>query len=141
MYKKVIKYTDYNGVEREEPFYFNLNKAELVKWEGSTVGGMRSMYDKIIAAQDKEALISLFETIIQRSYGEKSPDGKKFMKSPEILADFVATEAYSNLFMELASNDESASAFMEGIMPADLLAEARKEAANENNKLEAGSNT
>lgn len=140
MYKKVIKYTDYNGVEREEPFYFNLNKAELVKWEGSTVGGMRSMYDKIIAAQDKEALISLFETIIQRSYGEKSPDGKKFMKSPEILADFVATEAYSNLFMELASNDESASAFMEGIMPADLLAEARKEAANENNKLEAGSN-
>ena len=127
MYKKVIKYTDYNGVEREEPFYFNLNKAELVKWEGSTLGGMRAMYDKIIAAQDKEALISLFETIIQRAYGEKSPDGKRFMKSPEILANFTSTEAYSNLFMELASNDESASAFMEGIMPADLLAEAKKE--------------
>lgn len=129
MYKKVIKYTDYNGVEREEPFYFNLNKAELVKWEGSTLGGMRAMYDKIIAAQDKEALISLFETIIQRAYGEKSPDGKRFMKSPEILANFTSTEAYSNLFMELASNDESASAFMEGIMPADLLAEAKKEGA------------
>ena len=127
MYKKVIKYTDYNGVEREEPFYFNLNKAELVKWEGSTLGGMRAMYDKIIAAQDKEALISLFETIIQRAYGEKSPDGKRFMKSPEILANFTSTEAYSNLFMELASNDESAAAFMEGIMPADLLAEAKKE--------------
>ena len=136
MYKKVIKYTDYNGVDREEPFYFNLNKAELVKWEGSTLGGMRSMYDKIIAAQDKEALISLFETIIQRSYGEKSPDGKRFMKSPEILANFTSTEAYSNLFMELASNDESASAFMEGIMPADLLEEARKAAESE--KLEAG---
>lgn len=129
MYKKVIKYTDYNGVEREEPFYFNLNKAELVKWEGSTVGGMRAMYDKIIAAQDREALISLFETIIQRAYGEKSADGKRFMKSPEILANFTSTEAYSNLFMELASNDESASAFMEGIMPADLLAEAQKESA------------
>lgn len=129
MYKKVIKYTDYNGVEREEPFYFNLNKAELVKWEGSTLGGMRAMYDKIIAAQDKEALISLFETIIQRAYGEKSPDGKRFMKSPEILANFTSTEAYSNLFMELASNDESAAAFMEGIMPADLLAEAQKENA------------
>lgn len=127
MYKKVIKYTDYNGVEREEPFYFNLNKAELVKWEGSTLGGMRAMYDKIIAAQDKEALISLFETIIQRAYGEKSPDGKRFMKSPEILANFTSTEAYSNLFMELASNDESAAAFMEGIMPADLLTEAKKE--------------
>ena len=131
MYKKVIKYTDYNGVEREEPFYFNLNKAELVKWEGSTLGGMRAMYDKIIAAQDKEALISLFETIIQRAYGEKSPDGKRFMKSPDILANFTSTEAYSNLFMELASNDESAAAFMEGIMPADLLAEAQKASAEE----------
>ena len=126
MYKKVIKYTDYNDIEREEPFYFNLNKAELVKWEGSTLGGMKAMYEKIIAAQDKEALISLFETIIQRAYGEKSPDGKRFMKSPEILANFTSTEAYSNLFMELASNDEAASAFMEGIMPADLLEEAKK---------------
>ncbi len=128
MYKKVIKYTDYNGVEREEPFYFNLNKAELVKWEGSTLGGMRAMYDKIIAAQDKEALIALFETIIQRAYGEKSADGKRFMKSPEILANFTSTEAYSNLFMELASNDESASAFMEGIMPSDLMKAAQEEA-------------
>lgn len=126
MYKKMIKYTDYNGVEREEPFYFNLNKAELVKWEGSTVGGMRAMYTKIIEAKDREALISLFEEIIQRAYGEKSADGKRFMKSPEILANFVCTEAYSNLFMELASNDESANAFMSGIMPADLLEEARK---------------
>ena len=129
MYKKVIKYTDYNGVEREEPFYFNLNKAELVKWEGSTKGGMRAMYDQIIAAQDKEALIALFETVIQRAYGEKSADGKRFMKSPEILANFTSTEAYSNLFMELASDDEAASAFMEGIMPADLVAEAQKESA------------
>lgn len=126
MYKKIIKYTDYNGVEREEPFYFNLNKAELVKWEGSTVGGMRAMYDKIIRTKDQEQLIKLFETIIQRAYGEKSDDGRRFMKSPEILANFVCTEAYSNLFMELASNDLAASEFMNGIMPADLLDEAKK---------------
>lgn len=127
MLKKVIKYTDYNGVEREEPFYFNLTKAELIKWEGSTVGGMRAMYDKIIATQDREALIALFETIIQRAYGEKSADGKRFMKSPEILANFTSTEAYSNLFMELATNDESAAEFMNGIMPADLLDAVKKE--------------
>lgn len=133
MYKKVIKYTDYNGVEREEPFYFNLNKAELVKWEGSTVGGMRGMYDKIIQAQDREALISLFENIIQKAYGEKSPDGKRFMKSPEILANFTSTEAYSNLFMELASDDIAANEFMSGIMPPDLLEQAKK--AQENGEL------
>lgn len=129
MLKKVIKYTDYNGVEREEPFYFNLNKAELIKWEGSTVGGMRAMYDQIIQTQDQEALIALFETIIQRAYGEKSPDGKRFMKSPEILANFTSTEAYSNLFMELASDDQAAAEFMSGIMPADLLEAAKAEAA------------
>lgn len=135
MYKKVIKYTDYNGVDREETFYFNLNKAELVKWEGSTSGGMKALYDQIIQTEDKEALIGLFETIIQRSYGEKSVDGKRFMKSPEILANFTSTEAYSNLFMELASDDKAATAFMNGIMPADLLAEAAK--AKENGELQA----
>lgn len=135
MLKKVIKYTDYNGVEREEPFYFNLTKAELIKWEGSTVGGMRAMYDKIIQTQDQEALISLFETIIQRAYGEKSPDGKHFMKSPEILANFTSTEAYSELFMELASNDEAAAEFMNGIMPADLLKAAKEEQEKEGLKL------
>lgn len=135
MYKKVIKYTDYNGVDREETFYFNLNKAELVKWEGSTSGGMKALYDQIIQTEDKEALIGLFETIIQRSYGEKSIDGKRFMKSPEILANFTSTEAYSNLFMELASDDKAATAFMNGIMPADLLAEAAK--AKENGELQA----
>lgn len=131
MYKKVIKYTDYNGVEREEPFYFNLNKAELVKMEGSTTGGMREMYNKIITAKDQAALINLFEMIIQKAYGEKSADGKRFMKSPEILANFTSTEAYSNLFMELASDDESATAFMNGIMPADLLAEVEKNKEND----------
>lgn len=131
MLKKIIKYTDYNGVEREEPFYFNLTKAELIKWEGSTVGGMRAMYDKIIQTQDQEALIALFETIIQRAYGEKSADGRRFMKSPEILANFTSTEAYSELFMELASNDQSAAEFMNGIMPADLIKAAQEEQANE----------
>ena len=131
MLKKIIKYTDFNGVEREEPFYFNLTKAELIKWEGSTVGGMRAMYDKIIQTQDQEALISLFETIIQRAYGEKSADGRRFMKSPEILANFTSTEAYSELFMELASNDKSAADFMNGIMPADLLKAAQEEQEKE----------
>lgn len=126
MYKKVIKYVDYNGAEREEPFYFNLNKAELVKWEGSTVGGMRELFQRIVDTQDKEQLISLFEEIICKAYGEKSPDGKRFMKTPEILANFKATEAYSNLFMELASDDIAAADFMNGIMPADLIEASQK---------------
>ena len=129
MYRKTIKYTDYNGQEREDTFYFNLNKAELVLWEGSTKGGMRALYEKIIETKDTETLIRLFADIICRSYGEKSVDGKNFRKSPEILENFKSTEAYSTLFMELATNDQAATEFLNGVMPSDLVEEANKEAA------------
>ena len=40
MLKKTIKYNDYNGVERNEDFYFNLSQAELMEMEMSTTGGL-----------------------------------------------------------------------------------------------------
>ena len=126
MYAKTIQFTDYDGNEREETFYFNLNKAEVIKWEGSTLGGLKNTMDKIIQTKDQSRLIALFDDIICRSYGEKSPDGKYFRKSEEILENFKSTQAYSNLFTELASNDQAASEFVNGMLPADLLEEARK---------------
>lgn len=131
MYKKLIKYTDYNGNVREEFFYFNLTKVEVAKWETETAGGMREMLENIIATKDKPALIALFDDIIRRAYGEKSQDGKYFVKNKDVLERFVSTEAYSNLFMELASDDLAASEFVNGILPEDLLKEAEKEKAKE----------
>ena len=138
MYKKMIKYTDYDGNEREEPFYFNLNKAEVVKWEGMTNGGLRKLMEKIIQTIDQAALITIFEDIIGKAYGEKSPDGKFFRKTPEILENFKSTEAYSNLFMELASSDEAASEFINSILPEELLEAARQAEAEEAEKAEGG---
>ena len=126
MYKKTIEYTDYDGNVRKEDFYFNLSKSELIKWETSISGGMRYLYKRIIDTKDRGQLIKLFEDIIRRSYGEKSPDGKYFNKSPEILDRFMATEAYDSLFMELASDDVAANEFMNGVIPADILAAAEK---------------
>lgn len=120
MLKKTITYTDYNGVERTEDFYFNLNKAELTEMELGTAGGYAGMIQAIIAAKDQPSLIKIFKELILKAYGEKSADGKRFMKSQEISEAFAQTEAYSNLFMELATNDESAANFVNGIMPADL---------------------
>ena len=120
MLKKTITYIDYNDIERTEDFYFHLNKAEIAKMEMSINGGLAERIQRIVAAQDQAELIKIFEDMIQRAYGVKSLDGKKFEKSPEILADFVQTEAYSQLFMELATDADAAAKFINGIIPADM---------------------
>lgn len=120
MLKKTITYTDYNGVERKEDFYFNLSKAEVMEMELSTTGGLAEMIKRIVAAQDQPAIIKVFKDLILKAYGEKSPDGKRFIKSPELSDSFAQTEAYSILFMELATNDDAAAKFINGIVPADM---------------------
>lgn len=117
MLKKTIKYTDYDGNEREEDFYFNLSKAECVKLQLGTDGGLEKALRKIVAEQDVPKIIPIFEKIILSAYGEKSPDGKRFMKSKEISDAFAQTEAYSDLFMELLSDPDKAASFVNGIIP------------------------
>lgn len=121
MLKKTITYTDYNGNERTEDFYFNLTKAECMEMELSTTGGLDDMVKRIVAAQDMPALIKIWKEIVLKAYGEKGPDGKHFFKEDENgrpLSDkFKQTEAYSNLFMELSTDDKAAAAFINGIIP------------------------
>lgn len=128
MIKKTITYSDYNGVERTEDFYFNLTKAEITKMELSTKGGLAEMINRIVAAQDTPAIIEVFEDLIKRSYGVKTPDGRGFAKKAEDLESFMATEAYSQLFMELATDADAASAFVNGVVPADMAQKAAIEA-------------
>lgn len=124
MLVKTIEYTDYNNVARKEDHYFNLTKAELMEMEMGTVGGFSEMIQKIIAAQDVPSLIKIFKELILKAYGVKSPDGKRFIKSEELSAEFAQTEAYSMLFMELATDAEAASNFINGIVPGDIAKQA-----------------
>lgn len=117
MIKKTIAYTDYNGNQRKEDFWFNLSKAEVARMEMSTEGGMAEMINRIVAAQDVPSLISIFEEMIQKSYGVKTPDGRGFVKRKEDLESFMATEAYSELFMELVTDADAAAKFLNGIIP------------------------
>lgn len=117
MFAKTVKYTDYNGVERTETFYFNLTKAEVLEMELSTTGGLSAMIQGVIDAKDTPQLIKIFKDLVLRSYGEKSPDGRRFIKKPELTEAFSQTEAYSDIFMELATDDEAAAAFVQGITP------------------------
>jgi hypothetical protein len=117
MLKKSITYMDYNDKERTEDFYFNLSKSEVMEMEMTTTGGLAEKITNIVAAQDTPSIINIFKDLILKSYGEKSPDGKRFVKSKDISDAFCQTEAYSNLFMELATDATAATAFIDGIVP------------------------
>lgn len=120
MLKKTITYTDYDGLERTEEFRFNLTKAELMDMELTTVGTFSKLMQKIIDEKDMVRLAKYFKELILKSYGVKSDDGKRFIKSPELSEAFSQTEAYSELYMELLGNSEYAVKFIQEVMPKDL---------------------
>lgn len=124
MLKKTITYIDYNGAERTEDHYFNLSKGELVEMEMSVNGGLTEFYNRIAKAQDAPALFKTFKDLILKSYGEKSLDGKRFIKSEELSIAFTQTEAYSELLEELVTNSEAAAEFFNGILPKNIKAAA-----------------
>ena len=125
MFKEVITYTDYNNVERTEPFYFNLTKAELMEMELGTTGGYAEMIQSIIDAKDAPSLVKICKDIIMKAYGEKSADGKRFIKIDKdgypLVNNFIQTEAYSILFTKFATDADFAAKFVNGIMPQDLV--------------------
>lgn len=125
MIAKTVKYKDFNGVEREEKFFFNLTKAEVTEMELSINGGLGESIKQIVAANDTPQIIKIFKELLLKSYGEKSLDGKRFRKVDDagvpLSLAFSETEAYSTLFMELATDDVAAAEFVNGIMPADAI--------------------
>lgn len=127
MIKETITYTDYNGTERKEDFYFNLTKAEIMEMEMSTQGGLAEMIQRIVAAQDQPAIIKIFKELVIKAYGVKSPDGKRFIKNAQVVDEFVQTEAFSQMFMKLATDADAAAKFVNGVVPADM---AKQIAAN-----------
>lgn len=117
MIKKTITYTDYDGLERTEEFRFNLTKAELVDMELTTAGTFSETMKRIIAEKDIIRIAKLFKELLLKSYGVKSDDGKRFVKSQELSEAFSQTEAYSDLYIELLSNPEEAAKFFAEVAP------------------------
>ena len=126
MLKKTITYEDYDGNSRTEDFYFNLSKPELIEWQSKEPGGLEKKIEKITKEQSVEKIIELMKEIIQKSYGVKSDDGKRFIKNQEVLDAFLQSEAYSELFMTLATDADAASDFINGILPKGLIEEGKK---------------
>ena len=124
MIKKTIKYNDYNEVEREETFMFNLSKAELMEMELSIHGGLAEMITNIVESDNVPEIVKIFKKLILQSYGEKSQDGKRFRKTDDngisLGVAFSETEAYSILFTELSTDAKAAAEFVNGIVPVKI---------------------
>ena len=136
MLKKRITYTDDNGEERTEDFYFNLSKAEIIEMEMGVTGGLTELIKKVMATKDVPSVMKIFKDLILKAYGEKSADGKRFVKVNDagipLAHAFAETEAYSQLFMELATDADAAAKFVNGIVPKDTAMEAEKHMAANN---------
>lgn len=128
MVKETIKYIGFDDKEREEDFYFNLNKTELMEAELSVPGGLSTAFEKAMKAKNIAAVVFMFRDLLWRAYGEKTADGRGFHKSPQLTQAFVETPAYDKLFMELVTSEDKARVFLDNLMPKDLLAEAKNNA-------------
>ena len=120
MYKITETYTDYDDNQRTEDFYFNYSEAELTDLQFSVSGGLAGMIDKIIKTNDMPKLVELFRELIQKAYGEKSNDGRRFMKSPELTKEFTETVAYSQIYMRLATDSKAAQEFINKVVPKSM---------------------
>lgn len=132
MFKKQITYTDYNGVERTETFLFNISRAELLEMASGKLRDVGKLLSDIANQRDTTVLVTMFDELIRVSYGKKSEDGKRFIKSQEIYEAFLQSEAYSELLVDLTLDADEAIAFVNGIIPTKFLAElnSRIEKAN-----------
>lgn len=120
MFKKKITYTDYNGQERTEDFYFNLSKSELIMLESTTPGGYTAMLQRIIDSKDNMQLMKIFTDLIKMSYGVKSNDGKHFVKNDQVVEDFLNSAAFDQMFTEFFTDENAAANFTKGIIPQEI---------------------
>lgn len=116
MIAKTVKYTDFNGNEREERLYFNLSKTELTKMQVGMEGGFDKYIKGVVESGNHAKLIEIFDELIIKAYGQKSEDGSRFIKSKTAQEEFAQSVAYDELFMEIASDEKAAVEFMNGIL-------------------------
>lgn len=126
MLKRTIKYEDFDGKEQEEMFYFNISKPELIALEVDHPKGFGAWMEEVMKAKDNKTLMEQFKRIVLLAYGEKSDDGRNFVKNDELKAKFESSAAYISLFTELAMDDNAAAEFLLGVLPRDMTEESRK---------------
>jgi hypothetical protein len=118
MLKYDVTYNDFEGKERTESFYFNLMEPEIVELEAeyASSGGLENFLKNIDPQNRPKEVVDLFKTMLLNAYGEKSADGRFFLKKKEVVENFSQSAAYGALFMELLQDQDKAAAFFTGLI-------------------------
>lgn len=127
MLKKTITYTDFNDNQVTEDFYFNLTKMELIELDFAEKGELSDKLKEIVAKEDHRGILQMFKALVMKSYGVRSEDGKRFIKSQELADAFMQTDAFSELFVELMTGEQAAIDFFNAVMPASVRNSGAKE--------------
>lgn len=117
MYKKLMTYEDFDGNERTEELYFNLTEQEVTEYQLSHNGGITTLINRIIQAQDWKSMVEYWKEFILMCYGVKSDDGRRFIKNDAVREEFASTNAFSDLFMLLSTDDNEAAKFVNNVLP------------------------
>lgn len=120
MLKRTFTYTGPDGNEHKDTWYFSLSKADLLKLNMGSFGGLEDLMKRLVREDRPKEIVDMFESMILSSVGEKSPDGRRFIRSKEIQEDFYQTDAYSQLFCELVQSGEKLKEFILSVVPDDV---------------------
>jgi len=126
MLKREITFEDFNGEKVTETLWFHLSKSEMIEMDANHEGGLEATIKRIMKTNDRQGLVREFQNLLLLAYGQKSEDGRKFIKSDALREEFKQTAAYDAMFMELATDDKAAANFMKGILPKDMAAEVAR---------------
>lgn len=134
MIKKTVTFTNYNDQEVTKSYYFNIDKLEAAELE-LEYGDLIETVEELLESSDGKKVYGIFKEIILNAVGQKSADGNSFIKNQQIRDEFAGSPALGEIIMDMFKNPEAAGPFLEGMLPASMLAEAR--AQEEREKLEA----
>lgn len=127
MIKKTVTYKDFNDEEQTDELLFHMSKADLIQLQMEEGGdGFGEYIQQITDAEDSAEVWRIFKKILKMSFGKKSPDGKRFIKTDEQWDEFTSSEAYSTLVMDLMSDPNAMAEFITKLVPQDLDADVAK---------------
>lgn len=129
MLRRVIKYADYDGMERETEAYFNLTRLECMDLdleyedEGGLLEHLKNLFANRTANEiSRKEAVDFIKLLVDRSYGIRPKEDRSlFLKEDEdgrpLIRKFRQTPAYEAFIYALLTGDESLDEFAANVLP------------------------
>ena len=134
MQKLTVQYQNFDGDLETEDLYFHLNIKELQEMENWDVP-LTKRIAKLTKTEDGKEAFELMRDIVEAAYGERSADGKRFVKNPEVLKNFTQGLAYDEVIISFIDGTTDLGKFVEGLLPKKVFELAKKNAKDSHDEV------